>query len=172
MFPCDEVLFLSGVGFWLSWGRTLIYSLLLMLLLPIPAVLMYLSSVWLKGQWGTMLWYFLLCRKWFGHTYTHTPSPSDSMPISTITNCGLEFPGLYHRFLLASHSMYSVCRSQSQTPSPCCCGLGSNGTHPVFQGWESVSVPCTCSFVSSLLVPLRSGIIRCLSFPVHLHLGW
>ena len=110
--------------------------------------------------------------KWVGHTYTHTPSPSDSMPISTITNCGLEFPGHYHRFPLAGHSMYSVCRSQSQTPSPCCCGLGSFGTNRVFQGWESVSVPCTRSFVSCLSVPLRSGIIRCLSFPVYLHLGW
>ena len=110
--------------------------------------------------------------KWVGHTYTHTPSPSDSMPISTITNCGLEFPGLYHRFLLGGHYMYSVCRSQSQNPSPCCCGLCSFGTHRVIHGWESVSGPCTHSFVSSLSVPLRSGIIRCLSFPVHLHLGW
>ena len=79
-------------------------------------VLLLFFFSFLKFCWSIVdlqYWSDFCCTiKWLGYTYIC--SLSDSLP----TEYWVEFSVLYSRFLLAHHSIFSVCICQSQTPGP------------------------------------------------------
>ena len=61
---------------------------------------------------------FCCTTKWFSHTYIHAHYLSAYFPTQIITKHWVDFPVLYSRSPLASHSIYSMCICQFQTPRP------------------------------------------------------